>query len=77
MSWDWQKNYCNCYTYARSQRILLQPASFFAACLTEPSTQSLIECFTAGSKVTDPGPVGWLPPWTLGTCDETLPVQCP
>ena len=36
MSWDWPKNYCDCVTYARSRRVLLQPASFFAAYLEEP-----------------------------------------
>lgn len=77
MNWTWQVNTCCFQSVAVSRRVQLQPASFFTDCLAAPTTASLIACFTAGSTAENPAPAGWLPPWTLGTCDETLPPGCP
>lgn len=77
MNWTWDTPNCCGQTVAVSRRVELQPVSFFTECLAAPTTASLIACFTAGSTADNPAPAGWLPPWTLGTCDETLPAGCP
>jgi hypothetical protein len=77
MDWAWQYNDNFIDEAAVSRRVLLQPAAFFDDCLAMPDTAKLIACLTAGSSVGEPAPVGWLPPWTVGTCDDELAPTCP
>lgn len=77
MDWQWDYKTCCINRAAVSRRVLLQPAAFFDECLDMPTTESLIACFTAGSNIYDPAPDGWMPPWTLGMCDEMAALDCP
>ena len=79
MNWRWSfilGGGWGCQRVAVSQRVPLQPPGYFDGCLAAPDTATLIDCFTQGSTSEQPGPAGWLPPWTLGECDESLPRDC-
>lgn len=75
MSWNIYYYCCGQYTWDISRRVLLQPPAFFDDCLAA-DLDGRIACFTAGLDIDDPAPDGWLPPWTLGECDDALPPTC-
>ncbi len=77
MTWKWEYTTCCTGQTAVSQRVELQPPDFFTACLNEATVAGKIQCLTAGSTAAMPAPPGWLPPWTLGTCDTRLAAACP
>lgn len=76
MNWDTYLGCCASKTVFVSRRVALQPATYFEDCLVDSNTDKLIACFVGELGTFDVAPEGWLPPWTLGTCDEELPPSC-
>jgi hypothetical protein len=75
MYWNLYISCCGYHDQFISRRVLLQPPAFFDDCLAA-DLDGMVACFTAGLSIYDPAPDGWLPPWTLGKCDDALPPTC-
>jgi hypothetical protein len=75
MSWKVYDQCCGRNIWYISRRVPLQPPAFFDDCLAA-DLDGQLACFTAGLDIYDPAPDGWLPPWTLGKCDDALPATC-
>lgn len=76
MHWVVYISCCGYHTEYVSRRVLLQPAAYFDDCLTTPDFDHTIACFLDGITLDDLTPPGWLPPWTIGKCDDTLAPTC-
>ena len=60
---------------ARSGRLVLQDASYFEACLADPTPLNLGACLFAGSNYCA-GDEPWTPPWSTGECSFSIPEGC-
>ncbi|MCA9663205.1 MAG: hypothetical protein KC486_33035, partial [Myxococcales bacterium] len=60
---------------ARSGRLTLQDASYFTACLADPTPANLGACLFGGNTLCAPEG-SWTPPWSTGECSSAIPEGC-
>ena len=70
---QWSHSYGDLYCAVRSQRLALQPASYFSDCLSDPTPSGLAACL--GTTYDCESDV-LVPPWATGACTGDVPDLC-